>query len=72
MREMWAKGEIDTFDVLCQRKGVNNTAQITTVLCDEYMNTVQTKDGVQGTNFAAHDNEIKALAKHSVKDQKRS
>jgi hypothetical protein len=64
------KAEIATFDGFCRTKGVNSFDKITTKVCDQYMDTVQTKNGKRGANFGAHRQEINALAKYSVNDLK--
>jgi Domain of unknown function (DUF4157) len=39
--------------------------KITTKMCDDYMNTVETANGEKGVNFAAHKSEINAIAQYS-------
>jgi hypothetical protein len=71
MRVLYIKKiKIHTFHVFCLTKRVYiyKADQITTTLCDEYMNTVKTEKGKRGPYFNAHNSEIERFAKYSLKD----
>jgi hypothetical protein len=64
------ENEIPTFARFCRRKGVTESNQITTRLCDDYMSLVQTESGYDGQYFFDHMKEISALARYSVNNLK--
>ena len=70
IRVLLVNGKLDAFLTFFSDKGIqlNDLGQVTTRLCDDYMNAVKSKDGIKDKQFDAHNIAINALAGLSLTD----
>jgi hypothetical protein len=70
MRVLYYNDKISVFDSFCEDEQITITKlnEITPALCDEYMNSVESKTGKKGTRYKAHMDQINALAALSLTD----